>query len=150
MIVMTSNNCDNHHHHSVLSKDRYFTAGTGTQAPVLPKASLLPQTQEPRLQFYQRLNRCGSFPLLSVSHSLFSIWTDYNRPEKIQGAPTWRCMYVKSSAWRQVHPSTCTTRVVHISTGIHFIAPADPRVLQIQLLSIPIPRVDLANLAHQT
>ena len=48
------------------------------------------QTQEPRLQFYQGLNRCGSFPLLSAAHSLFSIWTDFKRSVKIPGAPTWR------------------------------------------------------------
>ena len=32
--------------------------------------------QEPRLQFYQGLNSCGSFPLLSSPHSFFDIWTD--------------------------------------------------------------------------
>ena len=31
------------------------------------------QTQEPWLQFYQGLNRFGSFPLLSAPHCLFSI-----------------------------------------------------------------------------
>ena len=36
------------------------------------------------------LYRCGSFPLLSTPHSLFSIWTDLQRSEKIPGAPTWR------------------------------------------------------------
>ena len=36
------------------------------------------------------MNRCGSFPLLSAPHSLFSIWTDFKRPEKIPGAPAWR------------------------------------------------------------
>ena len=38
---------------------------------------------------YQGLNRCGSFPLLSASNSVFSIWTDLKRFEKIPGAPTW-------------------------------------------------------------
>ena len=37
------------------------------------QAGLPPQTQEPRLQFYQGLNRCGSFPLPSALHSPFSI-----------------------------------------------------------------------------
>ena len=62
---------------------------------------------EPSLQFYRRqvfhrklgnqacsftvgLNRCGSFPLLSAPHSLFSIWTDIKICEKIPGAPLWR------------------------------------------------------------
>ena len=40
---------------------------------VLLKRGLAPQTQEPRLQFKQVLDRCGSFPLLSAPHSLYSI-----------------------------------------------------------------------------
>ena len=33
---------------------------------------------------------CGSFPLLSTPHSLFSIWKNLKRSENIPGAPTWR------------------------------------------------------------
>ena len=47
------------------------------------------KTQKPRLQFYQGLNRCASFPLLDAPHSLFSTWTDIKRSEKIPGATTW-------------------------------------------------------------
>ena len=36
------------------------------------------------------MNRCGSFPLLSAPHSLFSSWTDLKSSEKIPGAPAWR------------------------------------------------------------
>ena len=54
------------------------------------KAGLPSLSQEQRLQFYQRLNRCGSFSLLSAPHSLFSIWTDLKRSEMIPGAPTLR------------------------------------------------------------
>ena len=36
------------------------------------------------------MNRCGSFPLLSASHSIFINWTELNRSEKIPGAPAWR------------------------------------------------------------
>ena len=54
----------NHHHQSVLPEGRYTTSA-GTQAAVLPKAGLPPQTQESRLQLYQALNRCGKFPLLA-------------------------------------------------------------------------------------
>ena len=38
------------------------------------------------------MNRCGSFPLLSAprSLSLFSVWTNLKRSEKIPGAPTRR------------------------------------------------------------
>ena len=42
-----------YHHHSVLPKGRSFTASEGTKSAVLPKAGVPPQTQEPRLQFYQ-------------------------------------------------------------------------------------------------
>ena len=54
-----------------------------------PKADLPQQTQEPRLQFYQGLNRYGSFPLLFATHSLFSIWIALKRSEKIPGDLTW-------------------------------------------------------------
>ena len=59
-------------------------------AAVLPKAGLPPQTQERWLQFDQGLNRCGSFPLLSAPHSLFGIWLDLKRSEKILGALAWK------------------------------------------------------------
>ena len=77
-----------HHNQSVLPKGRSCTAGEITQAAALPKAGLPPQTQEPRLLFYPGLSRCGSFALLSAVHSLFSIWTDLQRSEKIPGSPT--------------------------------------------------------------
>ena len=46
--------------------------------------------RRPRMQFYQGLNKCGSFPLLSTPHSPFSIWTDLKRSEKSPGAQAWR------------------------------------------------------------
>ena len=49
------------------------TANSGTKVAVLPG-----------------MNRCGGFHLLSALHSLFSIWPDLKRSEKIPGAPTWR------------------------------------------------------------
>ena len=55
------------------AQGQIFTACTGTQDAVLPEARLPPQAQVPRLQFYQGMNRCSSFPLHSSSHSLFSI-----------------------------------------------------------------------------
>ena len=60
--------------------ERYYT---------LPKKIPPPQTQEQGLQFYQELNRCGSFPLLCAPHSLFCIWTDLKRSWKIPGSPAW-------------------------------------------------------------
>ena len=55
------------------AQGRSFIANSGTTAAFLAKAGLPPQTQEPRLQFYQGLNRYVSFSLLSAPHSLFSI-----------------------------------------------------------------------------
>ena len=73
-----------------------------------PKAGPSLQAEKSRLQFCRRqvstansgtkaavllgIYRCSSFPLLSAPHSLslFSIWTDLKRSEKIQGAPTRR------------------------------------------------------------
>ena len=74
-----------HHHHSVLPKSRLFVASAGTWAAVLPKTGLPLKTQEPRLQFFQGLNRFGSFPLLSAPHSLFSIWIDFKDLKRSQG-----------------------------------------------------------------
>ena len=59
-------------HQSVLSKGRSFTASAGTKAAVLPKAGLPPQTQKPRLLFYQGLicavaSRCFPHPTLSLA-----------------------------------------------------------------------------------
>ena len=63
-----------HHHHRVFC----------------PRAGPSLQMQEPRLQFYQGLNRDGSFLLLPAPHSFFSIWTDLKKSEKIPGLPMWR------------------------------------------------------------
>ena len=52
------------------AEGRSSTANSGTKAAVLPG-----------------MNGCGSFPLLSTLHSLFSIWTELKRYEKIRGAP---------------------------------------------------------------
>ena len=60
-----------------------------TRLQFCSKAGIPLQTQGPGLQFYQGLNTCGCFPLLSAPHSLFSIWTDLRSSEKITGAPTW-------------------------------------------------------------
>ena len=73
---------------------RVFCPRTGpslqTQARRLQfcwKAGLSPQTQAAVLL---GMDSCGSFPLLSAPHSLFSIWTDLKISEKIPGAQAWR------------------------------------------------------------
>ena len=82
MLRSTYYNTIKYHHQRVLNKGRPFTANAGTQAAVLPKAGLPPQTQEPRLQFYQGFKRCSSFLLFSASHSLFSILIDFTNSKK--------------------------------------------------------------------
>ena len=75
---------------SVLLKGRSFTASAGTKAAVLPKNRSSTANSRTKVAVLQGMNRCGRFPLLSALHSLFSIWTDFKRSEKIPGAPTWR------------------------------------------------------------
>ena len=79
-----------HHHQSVLSKGRSFTANLGTKAAVLPKGRSSTANSGTKIAVLLGMNRCGSFPLLSAPHSLFCIWTELNRNEKIPGAPAWR------------------------------------------------------------
>ena len=62
----------NHHHRCVLPNGRSVTALTGTKAAFLLKAGLSPQTQEPRLQFYQGwtsvvASHCFPHPTLSLA-----------------------------------------------------------------------------------
>ena len=75
---------------SILSKDRSFTANSGTKAAVLLKGRSSTANSGTQAAVLLGIDRCGSFPLLSAPHSLFSIWTDLKRSEKIPGPPTWR------------------------------------------------------------
>ena len=68
---------------SILPKGRSFTANSGTTAAVLLKGRS--STANSGTQAAVLLGM-----LLSAPHSLFSIWTDLKRSEKIPGAPTWR------------------------------------------------------------
>ena len=78
------------HHQSVLPKGRSFTANSGTKAAVLPKGRSSTANSGTKVAVLLGMNRCDSFPLLSAPHSLFSIWTDLKRYEKIPGTPVWR------------------------------------------------------------
>ena len=69
-------------------------------------------TQEPRLQFNQGLNRYGSFPFHSAPHSLFIIWTDNRRSEKIPGVPTCR--------WEECISVTGPSGFQRNSTGVKY------------------------------
>ena len=82
--------CILHHHQSILPKGRSFTANSGTMAAVLPKGRSFTAHSGTQAAVLLGMDRCGSFPLLSAPHSLFSIWTDLKRSEKIPGTPTWR------------------------------------------------------------
>ena len=82
--------CKYHHQLSVLSKERSFTANSGTKAPVLPKGRSSTANSGTKVAILLGMNRCCSFPLLSASYSQFSIWTELKRSGKIPGAPTRR------------------------------------------------------------
>ena len=63
---------------------------SGTKGAVLPKDMSSTANSGTEVAVSLGINGCGSFPLLSVPHSLFGIWRDLKTFEKIQGAPTWR------------------------------------------------------------
>ena len=75
---------------SILAKGKSFTANSGTKAAVLLKGRSSTANSWTRAAVLLGMDRCGSFPLLSAPHSLFSLWTDLKRSEKIPGATTWR------------------------------------------------------------
>ena len=79
------------YHQSVQPKGRYFTAKAGTKVAVLSKCRFSTANSGTKVAVLGLLgmNRCCGFPLLSASHSLFSIWTDLKRSEKIPGTPSW-------------------------------------------------------------
>ena len=56
----------------------------------------------------------GSFPLLSAPHSLFNMWTDLKRCEKIPGAPTWRW---REWIWLYIYIYICMATSWHKRLG---------------------------------
>ena len=81
---------DFYHHQCFLPKGRCFTANAGTKFAVLSRGRSSTANSGTKVAVLLWTNRCCSFPLLSALHSLFSIWTEHKRSEKIPGAPTWR------------------------------------------------------------
>ena len=79
-----------YHHHQCLAQGQVLLANSGTKAAILPKGRSPTANSGTKLAVLLRINRCDSFPLLSAAHSLFSIWTDLWRSEKIPGAWAWR------------------------------------------------------------
>ena len=77
---------DHHHHQRVLHKD----TNSGTAA-VLPKGRSSTANSGTKIVVLKGMNKCGSFLSLCAPHSLFSIWTDLKKSEKIVGAPAWSC-----------------------------------------------------------
>ena len=62
-----------HHHQSVLPKGRSLTADSETKAAVLLKGRSFTVDPGTKVEVLLGINRCGRFPLLSTTHSLFSI-----------------------------------------------------------------------------
>ena len=81
-----------HHHHEYSAKCRSFTANSGTKVAVLLKGRSSTASSGTQAEVLLGMNRWGSVPHPTLSLSLFSIWTDLKRSEKIPGAPTrrWR------------------------------------------------------------
>ena len=74
-----------HHHQSIVPKGRSFTVNSDTKATVLIKYKSSTANSGTKAARLLGMDRCGSFPFLSAPHSLFSIWTDLKRSEKIPG-----------------------------------------------------------------
>ena len=79
-----------YYHHQCSAQGQVFHCISGTKAAVLHKGSSSNSNSGTKFAVLLWINRCSSFLLLSAPHSLFSIWTDLKRSEKIPGAPTWR------------------------------------------------------------
>ena len=78
------------YHQSVLPKCRTFTANSSTETAVIPKGRFSTSNSGTKFAVLLGMNRCGSFPLLSALYSLYSIWTDLKRSQKIPGTPAYR------------------------------------------------------------
>ena len=89
-----------YHHQSVLPKGSSFTANAGTRVAILSKGNSSTANPETKVAVSLGINRCCSFPFLSAPHSLFSVWTDIKRSEKVPRAPTWG----KESGFGQLRP----------------------------------------------
>ena len=74
-----------HHYHSILPKGRSFTVNSETKAAVLLKGKSSTANSGTQAAVLLGMDKSGSFPLLSAPHSLFRIWTDLKRSEKIPG-----------------------------------------------------------------
>ena len=93
---------------SILPKGRSLTANSGTKAAVLLKGKSSTANSGTQVAVLLGTNGCGSFPLLSAPHSLFSIWTDLKRSEKIPGGTNAevRRLYLANWALRTSPKST--------------------------------------------
>ena len=67
------------------AQGQVFYCNTGTKIAVLSKGRSSTGNSGTKVAVLLGINRCGSFPLLSAPHSLFSIWTDLERSENIPG-----------------------------------------------------------------
>ena len=58
---------------SILPEGRYFTTNSGTKVTFLLKGRPFTTNSGTQVAIFLGMDRCGSFPLLSAPHSLFSI-----------------------------------------------------------------------------
>ena len=80
----------NFHHHECSAQEQIFHCKLGNQGCSSAQRQVCHRKLRYQVAVLLGMNKCGNFPLLSSSHSLFSIWTDLKRSEKIPGASMWR------------------------------------------------------------
>ena len=78
------------YHHLVFCSRAQGTENSGNKAAVWPKGKSSTANSGTKVAVLLGMNRCGSFPLLSATHSLFSIWKTLKRSENIPRAPALR------------------------------------------------------------
>ena len=97
------------------AQGQVFHCKHSTKAPVLPKGRSSTENSGTKVALLLGMNRCGSIPLLSAPHSLFNVWTDLKRSEKIPGAPSWRCgEWIWLTGPSRLHRNSL--QVLHISS----------------------------------
>ena len=114
---------------SCISSFRNLLLNSGTKAAVLLNGRSSIVNSGTQAAVLLGINRYGSFPLLSAPHSLFSIWTNLKRSEKIPGALAW-----KWEEWIWLTAPSGVHRNLHQGLNISCIGVFD----QIRDLEIPI------------
>ena len=74
---------------NLLPKGRSFSTTPAQRLHYLTKGRSSIANSGTKVAVLQGVNRCGTFLLLSAPHSLFCIWPDLKRSQKIPWTPRW-------------------------------------------------------------